>query len=159
MSEPTIFFDRTFGRRFPEILKSARPPFVIKTHFDERFKDNMPDDEWLSVIGGKGWFVLSEDSRFHRDSAALLAIEQFRIGCFYVWSGQLPIWNKVIIFTAAFSKMRDKMNSVRKPFIFQVAKTGRLRTIRSWDDRQVKKAVRPKSAIEAVHPDSQRARG
>ena len=116
----------------------------------------MPDDEWLTIVGQKGWFVLSEDSRFHRDSSALLAIEQFRIACFYMWSGQLDIWNKVTIFTAAFPKMREKMKSVRKPFIFQIANTGRLRTIRRWDDGQIKKAVRPKPAIEVVYPDSQR---
>jgi hypothetical protein len=138
----TLYFDRCFGKRLPQVVESAKPPFSVKSHFGEGFKHNAPDDEWLKIVGARGWIVLSYDARFHLDTPALAAIEQFKIGCFYLWGGQLPIWDKLGVLTRAFPKIRDKVNGRPKPFIFQVGAHGRVRTVKCWDEKRKVKAAK-----------------
>ena len=136
MGELTLYFDRCFGKRLPKIVESAKPPFIVKSHFGEKFKDNTPDDESLRIVGARGWIVLSYDARFHLDTPALAAIEHFRIGCFYLWGGQMPIWNKLSELTRAYPKMAARIRGKQKPFIFQVGYHGRIKQVRSWDKKQ-----------------------
>ena len=100
-----------------------------------KFKDNVPDDEWLRIVGANGWTVLSHDSRFHMDSAALEAIHQFKIRCFYLWGGSLPVWDKVGFLTVMYPKIRKVVTSERAPYIYRAAQTRRLQLVRHWDGR------------------------
>ncbi|MBV9629077.1 MAG: hypothetical protein JO230_13345 [Xanthobacteraceae bacterium] len=50
-------------------IRMARPPFAVEYHHDPKckfkFKDNTPDDEWLSKVAAEGWIVFSHDRKFH----------------------------------------------------------------------------------------------
>jgi hypothetical protein len=113
-----------------------KPPFVVKSHFGEKFKDEMPDDEWLKIVGARGWTVLSHDARFHLDSAALTAIKQFKVGCFYLWGGQVPVWDKVGLLTTIFPKIKKISSSEKRPYIYRAGANGRIHVVRHWDGRQ-----------------------
>lgn len=113
-----------------------KPPFKVECHYRMKFKDNTPDDEWLSIVGTKGWAVLSHDARFHRDSSALEAIKQFKIACFYIWGGQVPIWDKVRVLTATYPKIKHVVNSERPPYIYRANQKARLYLVRHWDGRK-----------------------
>jgi hypothetical protein len=132
----TLYFDRCFGKRLPNIVQSARPPFDVKSHFGEGFGDKTPDDEWLATVGKKGWIVLSYDSKFHLDSPALAAIEQFGIGCFYLWGAQLPTWDQLCVLTRAYPKIVEHINVKRKPYIFRVGTEGKMSAVKAWDRRR-----------------------
>ncbi len=135
MGELTLYFDRCFGSRFPKAVESLRPPFQVRSHFGMRFIDTTPDDVWLRQVGANGWIVLSHDARFHLDSAALEAIKQFRIGCFYLWGAQVPVWNKVGFLTAVFPKIKKIVASEKPPYIYRASQTTRLYLVRHWDGR------------------------
>jgi hypothetical protein len=49
----TFYLDICFGKRFPESIAKARPPFAIEYHGSKgnTFKQDMPDDKWLHIVG------------------------------------------------------------------------------------------------------------
>ena len=128
MSQPTFFFDRCFGQRLPQLVNSASPPFAVEWH-DSRtsgFAQNTTDDEWLSVVGSRGWVVLSHDKRFHGESAALEAVRQHNIACFYLGGGSVPVWFKFVIFARAYKSMMSRIQHEKAPYIFKVGDNGHI---------------------------------
>lgn len=153
MGQLTIYFDRCFGRRLPEQVERLKPPFIVRSHFGEKFKAETPDDEWLRIVGAQNWIVLSHDARFHLDGAALEAIKQFKIGCFYLWGAQVPVWHKVGLLTSAYNKISKIAASERKPYIYRVAQNGRFFLVRHWDGRkEPKKHVKAEQGLHAGGP-------
>jgi hypothetical protein len=123
-----IYFDRCFGIRFPEAVWKAKPPFNVEHHHSPktRFRHNIPDDEWLSDIGARGWFAFSHDRKFHHEIAACAAIKQHNIGCFYLWGANAGTWDKLRCFVRAYDRIVAVAKTTPKPFIFNVAHNGRL---------------------------------
>lgn len=101
----------------------------------ENFKHDMPDDEWLAIIGRKGWIVISHDGKWHREEAPLAAIKQHKIPCFYLWGAQIPIWEKISLLSKVYPKIRKTVASEKKPFIYRFNQHGRQCLIRHWDGR------------------------
>jgi hypothetical protein len=90
------------------------------------FAQNTTDDEWLSVVGSRGWIVLSHDKRFHGESAALEAVRQHNIACFYLGGGSVPVWFKFVIFARAYKSMMSRIQHERAPYIFKVGDNGHI---------------------------------
>jgi hypothetical protein len=58
------FVDECLGRHFvAEALRKAGAQ--IEVHHDH-FRSGVPDTEWLPVIGGKKWIVLTKDRQIRR---------------------------------------------------------------------------------------------
>jgi hypothetical protein len=127
----TFYFDRCFGKRFPEALEKMNTPFKVEYH-DSRsnnFRQEMPDDEWLAIVGQKNWFVFSHDRKFHDDAPAMEAIKQHKIGCFYLWGASVPTWDKYVCLARAYDKIKQRL-STPKPFIFRVAHNYRVDAVK-----------------------------
>lgn len=60
-----------------------RCPFEVRSHDGEGFAANMPDDEWLNIVGKQGWTVCG-DAKWQDEKSALKAINQHKIRCFYL---------------------------------------------------------------------------
>ena len=112
------------------------PPFTVESHYKQGFKDETPDDEWLAFAGRRGWIVLSHDAKFHKESPALAAVIQHKVGCFYLWGGQVPVWYKIGHLTAVFPKIKKIVNSEKRPYIYQSNSGGRVLLVRHWDGRK-----------------------
>lgn len=56
MGQLTFYFDRCFGKRFPQALALAKPPFSVEYHHSKsnNFRQEMDDDAWLDIVGAKG---------------------------------------------------------------------------------------------------------
>jgi hypothetical protein len=126
MDRLTFYFDRNFGRRLPEALYRANPPFDVEFHHSPkwRFSPTTIDDEWLSIIGPQGWFAFSHDRKWHKELPALAAIRQHKIGCFYLWGAEATTWDKVCFFVRHYERIIETANSTVRPFVFDVTKTG-----------------------------------
>lgn len=122
-----------------------RPPFAVESHYKQGFADEMPDDEWLTIVGKKGWIVLSHDAKFHREAPALEAIRQHKVACFYLWGAQVPVWNKVGHLTAVYPKIRNVTNREKRPYIYRATENNRLLLVRHWDGRK-----EPKKYVNAA---------
>ncbi|MGH8490793.1 MAG: hypothetical protein ACREXS_18510 [Gammaproteobacteria bacterium] len=55
-----FFTDRDLGTRFPEILASAG--LKVERHRDH-FPHDCADEDWLRIIGRRGWVAVSHDRR------------------------------------------------------------------------------------------------
>jgi hypothetical protein len=97
----------------------------VEYHLDSKnkfkFKDDTSDDEWLAKVGAEGWIVFSHDRKFHKELPAIAAIKQHRIGCFYLWGAQMPIWDKLVCFARGSAMIRKTAAQVKKPFISLVS--------------------------------------
>lgn len=88
----------------------------------------MPDDEWLHVIGPKGWIVCSHDGKWHRpeEFAAMKAIQQHKIGCFYLWGASSIGFFKLKSLAHNYDKIKKVCDEQRRPFIYCVSANNRL---------------------------------
>ena len=125
MGSLTFYFDRNFGRHFPEALWRATPPFTVEFHHSQRcrFAHNTTDDKWLAIVGARGWIVFSHDQKFHQILPEIAAIKQHGIGCFYLWGAEVLTWDKLCFFTAVSARIMWLAENTPRPFIWRVTKT------------------------------------
>jgi hypothetical protein len=115
-----FYFDRTFGTRLPKALNSLRPPVLIKWHQDEGFRKDMPDDEWMGIVGPRKWIVLSQDRKFHLLENELLAIKQHSIRCFYMPVAGQNRWDSMCHIAWRYNKIQEIARTAAAPFIFEM---------------------------------------
>lgn len=159
MDKLTFYFDRNFGRRLPEALWRADAPFNVEFHHNEknRFPPNITDDEWLKIVGSKGWFAFSHDRKWHREEPALSAIKQYKIGCFYLWGAEESAWSKVCFFVRHSEKIVEVAAKTPRPFVFHVAKDGSLERV-DLDEVKIPDTGGAESPMRAVHSGGKGAR-
>ena len=129
MGELTFYFDVNFGTRLPKALRHLRPPVDIEWHQNQRFRQDMPDDEWLAIVGKKDWIVFSHDRKFHTEAMESAAVKQHNVGCFYLPAANDPVWDKCSIFIRSFNRIRKLAVATEKPFIFDLKRNGHLKKI------------------------------
>lgn len=110
---------------------SLRCPFEVRSHDGEGFADKMPDDEWLSIVGPKGWIVCSHDAKWHLpdELIALRAIQQHKIGCLYLHGANSIGFFKLKSLAHNYDKIVKVCGGERKPFIYRVTPQNRLRKV------------------------------
>jgi hypothetical protein len=129
----TFYFDRNFGKRFPEVVRNARPPFVVEYHDDPenkfRFNQATPDDEWLAKVSNEGWIILSHDRKFHKILAECSAIKQYKGACFYLPGASSPTWDKMVSFARTCDGIINRAKSTKRPFIFDINYQSRFKQV------------------------------
>lgn len=93
------------------------------------FRQDMPDDEWLSIVGPRGYIVFSCDRKFHETQAELAAIKQHSIGCFYLWGANAHRWDQLTSFVKGFDAIVQAIDSTPRAFLYRVPKVGPLKRI------------------------------
>jgi len=127
--ELTLFFDRCVGKLQPQALLSLKCPFDVKYHQGEGFKHNTEDDVWLHDIGPKKWIVLSFDAKWQDESAAVEAIKQHKIGCFYLAGASSIGFFRLTRFALAYRKMRNTVGKEKRPFIYKIDASNRFKKV------------------------------
>ncbi|TMJ13702.1 MAG: hypothetical protein E6G94_11290 [Alphaproteobacteria bacterium] len=91
----------------------------------------MPDDEWLHEVGPKGWVVCSHDAKWHLpgEDAAMKAIQQHKIGCFYLWGASSIGFFKLKSLAHNYDKIVKVCNTEKRPFIYRVTPRNRLQRV------------------------------
>lgn len=87
--EPTFFTDRDLG---PSVAAALRAGGLRVEAYHEHFeRDNVPDEEWLQVVGVKGWIALSHNRRirYERDEIDVLMTHGVR-AFFVIGKGPHP---------------------------------------------------------------------
>lgn len=126
MGKLTFYFDRNLGKRMPEALIHLKAPFDVRWHKGEKFADDMPDDEWMAIVGAKGWIVLSQDFKFHKPEFEYEAVKQHSIKCFYLPDATARTWKTLCALTRSHERMMQRCLSTPAPFIFRLNANGRL---------------------------------
>ena len=124
-SSPTLFFDRSVGKRIPEVLRRLQVPIGIEFH-QQHFPADEMDDVWLPVVGQRGWTVIGQDWSYHKNLAEISAIRQYDIGVFYLWASQARTWEQFFCLVKAYDRILQVMMQAPRPFIYRIGKSGRL---------------------------------
>ena len=129
MGQLTFFFDRNFGTRLPRALAWVRPPVTIEWHQKQHFAQDMPDDEWLKIVGRLGWIVFSHDRKFHSLAMETAAVRQHRVGCFYLPYANDVTWKKLSVFVRSFDRILTIAESRPTPYVYDVYVNGRIKEV------------------------------
>jgi PIN like domain len=115
-----FFFDRTFGTRLPKALASLKPPVLIKWHQEQGFPKDMPDDEWMAVVGPRKWICISQDRKWHLVPSELLAVKQHAMKCFYLPTAQTDRWITMCHIASRHKRIQDLARANVGPIVFEM---------------------------------------
>lgn len=129
MKRLTFYFDRNVGVKLPQALVQLSPPFDVKWHNQMKFPHDMPDDEWLSVVGPKGWVVIGKDWKFHLIDAELQAVRQHKIRCLYLPGSGQTRWDTYCRLIRSHKRIIERCLTEEPPYILDLKMNGQVRKI------------------------------
>jgi hypothetical protein len=131
VAQLTFYFDRCFGKRFPEALAHTRPPFAVEYHHSKsnNFPQNMRDDVWLDICGRNGWIAFTHDQKFHAIEAEAMAIKQHNIRCFCLPGASEPTWDKLRHFMGAYQRILGIATLQSPPYLYRVNAIGSVKLV------------------------------
>ena len=95
----------------------------------EHFPGDTHDDEWMPIVGSRGWIVIGHDRMHHRRDPERSAIQDYQIGCFYIWGAQARRWEKMRCFLNAYERMLEAIDTTPKPFIYRITRFSTLESL------------------------------
>jgi len=129
VAEPLVFFvDRSLGSRVvPEALRQAGE--VVEIH-DDHFPADARDADWLSVVGSRGWIVLTKDERIRYRMIEQHVMMRASVAAFILTAGGVTGAEMARIFIRALPKIRRFVRTYRRPFIASVTRSSAVVLIR-----------------------------
>ncbi len=119
---PTFFVDRCLGTLdVPRALRNAGA--LVAVH-DDHFPQGCLDEEWLCVVGRKGWAVLTKDKWIRRNELERAALEDAKVAAFVLSAGDLSGEATGAAFVAALPKMEHILAKWDRPLIARVTQAG-----------------------------------
>jgi predicted nuclease of predicted toxin-antitoxin system len=85
-TEPVFFIDWCIGKTVANALVKAGAHIE---HHGDHFDQNTPDTVWLTVVGDRGWVVLTKDKAIAKNQLELMAIAHAKVKVFILVSGNL----------------------------------------------------------------------
>lgn len=73
-SEPALFLDRNPGRHI--IADRLRSEGIRVEVHDDHLPLDAPDEEWIALVGRKGWIAITKDKNVRYRTAELVAIRK-----------------------------------------------------------------------------------
>lgn len=110
------FTDRDLGKQFAAILRAAG--LNVARH-DEHFAPNARDEEWLRVVGAKGWVAITHDRRIRYKPNELQAVTANRVALLVV-VGTAPFADLARSFVATHSAIARFVDLHPPPCIAKV---------------------------------------
>lgn len=126
MESLILYFDRCLGKKVPEALVKLTCPFQVRWHQGEGFPQDLDDDKWLHEVGSKKWIVISHDAKWHNEPAAIEAIKQHNIKCFYLYGANSQMFFKLGALAHNWRKISARITSEKGPFIYRLSVHNRL---------------------------------
>ena len=90
---------------------------------DDHFAPGTPDTEWLSVVGAKGWIVLTKDTRIRYRPNEKQALLGAGVRAFVFTSGSLSGSQMADAIAAALPKMIEVLETHTGAFVARITAT------------------------------------
>ncbi len=116
-----------------KVLRRAGGPFAVRRYKEWAQETGLRckrDDQWLSVVGANGWFVITKDfgmSNKGKNPMAYEAIRQHGVGCFEFGAANATTWELLLMFCRAHRRIMEIVASVDRPFVYRLFPSGRVR--------------------------------
>ena len=89
-SLPHIFLDRSIGRtKVADGLRVAGLEVVTSVDVYNGRDEQVPDEDWLELVGSRGWVALTKDKSIRRHPSELNALRQYGARCLCLSNAQL----------------------------------------------------------------------
>jgi hypothetical protein len=111
-----FFTDRDLGSAFPETL--AASGLTVERHA-VHFPPDCPDEEWLEVVGSRGWTALTRDARIRYKPNELAAVVRHRVALLVV-VGNAPHAELAANFVRTVARITAFVGRHTPPFIPKV---------------------------------------
>jgi hypothetical protein len=102
---------------------------LVETH-EGNFPPAALDEDWLPIVGQRGWVVLTKDERIRYRAAEKRAIAQNGIRAFFLVPRGLTGPENGAVFVRALRRMERFCIGNSPPFIAKVFRNG---TVRLWE--------------------------
>ncbi len=93
----------------------------------DHFERGTPDVEWITIVGRKGWLLLTKDRAIARKPAELAIFVKARARAFFLAHGDLNRQEIVASVEAALERIARLVKKTRPPTLRKVSPTGHLR--------------------------------
>lgn len=70
--EPTLFLDRSLGKHI--IADRLRQEKIKVEVHDDHLPNTAPDEEWIALVGERGWVALTKDKRIRYRRAEIRSV-------------------------------------------------------------------------------------
>lgn len=118
-----FFIDRSLGRKaISSALIETGASVVIH---DDHFPQNTTDEEWLNVVGKKGWIVLSKDNRIRYRLNEISALRSAKVLAFILVAKNATGEEMAQIYLKAYKRMCMLADGEKRPSIFTVGRDGK----------------------------------
>jgi hypothetical protein len=136
-SEPLVLFlDRSLGRKIvPCVLREAASLQIVVETLDEHFSPDVRDEEWLKVVGRRGWVVLTKDQRIRYRSNELAAVRRAKVRLFVIVAKDLKGEDIAQVIVRAIPTMRRFVETCPAPFIATIHRTANVTLLASLRGR------------------------
>lgn len=123
-SLPIFFIDRCLGKH--PIQEFLRDMGVRVEIHDDHFPQNTLDQDWLPIIGERGWIILTKDARIARNTLERQAVARANLRMFTLASKNLSGEETASAFREALPLMLKFIAENPAPFIAKVYKNGKV---------------------------------
>ena len=113
---PVFFTDRDLGKQFPAVLVAAG--ITVETHASH-FPPATPDEEWLRVVGKRGWVAITHDRRIRYKPNELAAVIEHKAALLVV-VGKASLPELADSFVASYARIERFVAEHHAPYIAKV---------------------------------------
>jgi PIN like domain len=99
----------------------------LSIHFERHlahFAPGTPDQDWLPLIGSKGWTLLTGDKRIRYNLLEKHALKIHAVREFVFASGNMSGQDMAAALELALNKMRRLCRKIDPPFVASITRTG-----------------------------------
>lgn len=122
-SQGTFFVDRCLGAYdFPGRLREAG--LIVEIHKDQNFNSDAEDDEWLPIIGQKGWAIITSDGRIRSRQIEIAALLRSGAPSFVLTAASATALQNADAFLIALPDVLGCLASLPHPFVAQITGSG-----------------------------------
>ena len=117
----TFFFDNNLSILLSNGLKAFGENVV---HLQEHFPVDTEDVVWLKYVGRKGWVLITRDERIRRNPAELAALNEHRIGAFFLGGKNLNRCRIIQQTVRNWPRIKEFADRLHAPYAFRIPPSG-----------------------------------
>lgn len=142
--EPTLFLDRNLGRHIvADRLRSEG--MKVEIH-DDHLPPDAPDEDWIALVGRKGWVAVTKDKNMRYRAGELASIRDHSARVVVVRTKNATGQDIAALLVAGRRRIARFVKSTPAPFVAGITGSGQVREYeglqRGFSTRGRRRAVR-----------------
>lgn len=118
----TIFIERNLGKHtIARVLRDTGEQ--VEVH-DDHLAQNAPDEDWIRLVGEKGWLAVTKDKNIRYRQGELWAIKQYKARVFVIRAKNVTAEDNAEIILKALGRMKRFAQKTPAPFVAALYRNG-----------------------------------